>query len=200
MLKRTVVAFCGRKRSGKDTAAQCLVDRGFRHEKFAAPLKTACSQLFGLGESQVHGDDKDRLDERWGCTPRRILQFVGTELFQHAVQELLPGVGRGFWARSLTNRILESSGHVVITDMRFQHELEALRALDAEVFEVVSIRVRRSRDPEDPEDDEHASETELEQVECDEVVHNDGDREELAARVRRLLGNTAALRPGGAQK
>ena len=178
MLRRTVVAICGRKGAGKDTAAAALVDAGFKHEKFAAPLKAACRELFGLTEAQVEGADKDVYDARWKRTPREILQFVGTEVFQYRIQDLLPGVRRGFWATSLVNRICAGTDDVVISDMRFPHELEALRSSLADCI-VVPVKVVR---PALSDGDTHPSETEMDGIDCDTIV-NDGRVDELRRKV-----------------
>lgn len=173
---RTIVALCGKKGSGKDTAAQALLDKGWSGEKFAGPLKDACRTLFGFDESQVEGHLKDVVDARWGTTPRALLQFMGTEVFQYKINDVLPGIGRTFWTKSMIQRIQSSDGDVVITDMRFQHELDALQAMDPLIYKVVSIKIIRQCEHEDCS---HASETELDSVRCDHDISNDKDIKEL---------------------
>lgn len=183
----TVVAICGRSGAGKDAGAARLVGMGFTSMKFAAPLKDAVSTLFGLTAEQVHGATRDVVDPRHGRTPREILQFVGTEMFQHKLQELCPGCGRRFWADNLCDRLRSHVGDVVITDMRFQHELDALMELDPAAYRVVALRVRRPGQPRSGRVAAHASETELERIDCAEVL-NDGTLDELNAAVARAAG------------
>lgn len=185
MMAKTIVAMCGKKGCGKDTAAEALLSHGFAVEKFAGPLKDACKVLFGFDDSQVEGDAKDVLDARYSTTPRKILQFVGTELFQYKINEVLPGIGRSFWAQSLVRRIEAGTGNVVVTDMRFQHELDALKALAVRQaqYKVISIKICR---PTEAETDTHASETELDTIECDHILHNDADKSALWRQVAQL--------------
>lgn len=184
-MPKLVVAICGRKQHGKDCAALNLVKAGFIHEKFASPLKQACSLLFGFSEEQVHEDKKDVIDPRWNKTPREILQFVGTEMFQYKMQEILPDVGRGFWAKSLVHRISSSDAdRFVISDMRFQHELDALNEIDD--CRIVAIRVVRDCMN---CDDCHASETELGNITPVVEIGNNGSKEDLYKSLRAVLGD-----------
>lgn len=182
MMSKLIVALCACKHSGKDVCANYLVQTaGFTHEKFAGPLKETCMKLFDLNDEQVHGNSKDVMDHRWGQTPRAIMQFVGTEMFQHKLQELLPHLGRNFWSRSLVNRVLRSrADKVVISDMRFQHELDALLELRAHGYRVTAIRIDR---PGLMRDDMHPSETEFEAIQPVTVVSNDAD---IATLLRRI--------------
>lgn len=184
MMVRTIVALCGKKGCGKDTAAQALLSKGYSGQKFAGPLKDACRILFNFDESQVEGDAKDEYDPLWGTTPRTVLQFMGTEVFQYKINDVLPGIGRTFWTKSLIQRIEAQEGDIVISDMRFQHEIDALKALDPLIYKVVSIKINRGG----ASADKHASETELDAIECDLIVQNDGDKQELWHKVACAVG------------
>ena len=43
-----ILAFCGKKRCGKDTAAQEAIKRGFTKLSFAQSLKEMCAEFTGL--------------------------------------------------------------------------------------------------------------------------------------------------------
>lgn len=176
---RTIV-LCGVKRSGKDTCAEFISGRfGHRHVKFASLLKDACGTLFGLSEQQVEGPAKDETDTRWGVTPRRIMQFFGTELMQFELQRLLPSIGRCFWARQLLEK--HTGERIVISDMRFQHEAQAVLLADPAAL---VIRVQRSAAP---HDDAHISELEVNDITCHAMLQNDGSIEELHAKLLDVL-------------
>jgi|NOAtaT_6_FD_contig_41_5404270_length_1178_multi_2_in_0_out_0_2 hypothetical protein len=102
--KRLLIGFAGAKGSGKDTAAQELLNyHGFRQWAFAGPLKEACGAMFHLSHEQLHGSLKETPDERWfGCTPRKMLQFVGTELFRDQLELIIPGLGKDVHIHSFT--------------------------------------------------------------------------------------------------
>jgi len=168
-----IIAVCGAKRTGKDTLAKHLVNSyGYHKLAFADPLKQAVAVLFGFSEEQLgDGDDKDRLDEKWGVTPRKALQFFGTEVLQYKIQELLPHIDRGFLASSLTNRIRQAKdGRFVISDMRFFHEYEELKKLG-----VLFVVIRVDRERLETVEETHCSEIEYMNIPYDFILHNDKD-------------------------
>ena len=98
MLPR-IVAICGPKGAGKDALADHLVSvYGYEKIKFADVLKDAVGILFGFTREQMDdGDLKEVVDIRWGVTPRKVLQFFGTEVMQYKLQELMPNMDRNSW-------------------------------------------------------------------------------------------------------
>ena len=73
------VGILGKKGSGKDTLADYLVEHnGFIKYSFADPVKNIVNILFNLSDTQVNGYLKETVDERWGLSPRVILQRFGT--------------------------------------------------------------------------------------------------------------------------
>lgn len=93
------------------------------------------------------------------ATPRQMLQYVGTEGFRKSVAD-------DFWI-SLFKKSVEGKDKVVVTDMRFPNEREAVTSLGGK-----TIRIKRPR----PENEEvHASEKSLgEDSEYSVVMVNDG--------------------------
>lgn len=175
-----IIALCGIKRSGKDTAAEYIASKyGYKHVKFASPLKEACRLLFGLNNEQVEGDLKEVEDARWGVSPRKIMQFFGTELMQYELQRLIPHMDRRFWARSLLEQ--HGSERIVISDMRFVHE--ALEVLEHDRRAVI-VRIERIAAP---NDDAHASETEVKEIKCNAVAKNDSTQQDLFDSIDAIL-------------
>jgi hypothetical protein len=177
MKQPVVIAICGFKRSGKDTIADYLVKQyGYNKIKIADPLKETCSMLFGLSQEQIEGDQKEVIDQRWGVTPRQIMQYVGTELMQYQIQELLPNIGRTFWIKSLLGKHSANSAcPLVVSDMRFQHELDEMRAHygdNVKVIKVVNCRVDRDGDA-------HISEKEWITIKEDVLIVNDQGLDQL---------------------
>jgi hypothetical protein len=182
-----VVAICGRRRAGKDTIAEYLVrHHGYVLCKIAAPLKEATCALFGMQSEQLECDKKDEVDERWGITPRQALQFLGTDVMQFKLPELLPGIGRSFWIQSFIHRNMQP-GHppLVVSDMRFIHEYEELKK-QTDVFVIRVDRPLRGARMHDRMD-EHPSETECERIPYHLFVHNTGSRDDLWASMRSSL-------------
>lgn len=125
-----LVCICGFKYSGKDYLADELVrNHGFVKMAIADRLKDSMKTLFNFTEDQVRGSMKEVVDPNWGITPRRAMEFIGTEFFQYEIQKHMNGIGRTFWIKSLIPELRETLEEypVVISDMRFQHEYTELR-------------------------------------------------------------------------
>ena len=167
-----IIAICGAKRSGKDVLAKYIVaTRGFKKLSFAEPLKKAVRELFnfndiqvGIDEENAVGDEKEIIDERWGISPRKALQFFGTEIMQHTIDELIPNTNRGFLADILLSRISDvasdTCNNYVISDLRFLHEYNKLKS-SAKIRNIV-------------ERDTHISEKEYIDIPYDVEIVNDG--------------------------
>ena len=211
---RTVVALAGRCGAGKDAAADALArGLGFVNLKFAQPLKDVAALLFGL-PAECFSDralkDAPHAALR-GSSPREVLQWLGTDVMQHGLQSagLLPGVGRRFWAVRLADAIdalPAECDRVVISDMRFPHELELLRERFGDshpAHRLVSVRLERgggSSGSGSSAAADHESESAVDGMDVDAVLRNDGTLEQLEASVLRLaLGRTnvrAQQQPG----
>lgn len=185
MVQHVIVGICGPKFSGKDTAAATLC-RSFQYVQasFASFLKEACRSIFMLSHNQLHGDEKETLDERWGITPRQILQKVGTELFRQRLPEVLPQLNLGgdgsLWCHCmrLWLETFETPQRIVITDVRFRDEEALIRSLGGKI-----VRIERASRP---VSDDHASEVEQAAIVADYVIHNDGSYADLAREVTRV--------------
>jgi dephospho-CoA kinase len=178
-----IIALCGARRTGKDTVANYLVSRyGYEHIKFTTPLKEVCKILFQFTDEQLETDKKELVDEKWGVSPRQVMQFLGTEVFQYKIQELLPQVGRLFWANSLMVRMSQApEKRYVISDMRFLHEHKALGCLDMLTIKISSNRVQQNST------DQHLSECEHRNIQEDMHLQNDGTKEELYDKIDSVL-------------
>lgn len=177
MTQLRVLAICGQKQVGKNTAADSIRRWGTKkgHEivelALAEPIKRCVADLFGFSNDQVNGDKKETPDPRWeNKTPRSIIQFFGTEMMQFKLQELLPDVGRLFWCKSLIERIKALPATVtlvVITDLRFRHEYTELQKTFGERFCCVKIVCPTNKCM-----DDHVSEMEIDFIPTSITVLN----------------------------
>jgi hypothetical protein len=174
-----IIAICGAKRSGKDVLAKYLINL-YNYEKlsFAEPLKKAVKELFnfndiqvGIDEENAIGNEKDIIDDRWGITPRKALQYFGTEIMQYKMNELIPNINRGFFADILLSKIVENKNYV-ISDLRFLHEYEKIKGLNIVIIKVVRPSLVKIRDI-------HISENEYEQIPCNIEILNEGTIEDF---------------------
>lgn len=159
-----IVGLGYKKRSGKDTAADYLVNvHGFKKMSWADPLKSACKAVFDWTDDHVYGDLKEVVDPRWGMTPRHVLQHVGTELFRAWIPDV--------WIRSTLLRIT-SEDKVVIPDVRFPNEAQAVKDAGGIVLLVDRPYLNI--------EDSHASEVAMDNYgQWDDILKNDGDFDNL---------------------
>lgn len=167
--RESIIGISGYARSGKDTLAQYLIERGYEHRAFAAPLKGMLAALDPtLGGSRgrlsahlttVGWEGVKQLDEA-----RRLLQRLGTEAGRKHL-------GEDVWVERLFRT--PSAGRIVISDVRFPNEADAIRERGG-----IIVRVAR---PGVSAVNAHPSETALDDYEPDLVVVNDGAPEDLKA-------------------
>jgi dephospho-CoA kinase len=180
-----VIALCGLKRCGKDTVADVLVrEYGFEHRKIAEKLKSMVQNLFDLSLEQVESDLKETVDPRWGVSPRRLMQFFGTEVLQEKIQELMPHKGRRFLIQSTL--AVPVTCPMVISDLRFMHEYEVLREAFPNSLEVIEVR-RQTLASASP--DTHISEHEFVRIPKNKILYNNGTVADLQSHARRLCGS-----------
>lgn len=192
-----LVAITGKKGSGKDTAADYLCNHyGFEKYSLADPIKKAIQHLFQLDKDQLWGDRKDEMDSSYGLTPRKIMQVFGGEFIDDMLYDLIPElekkVPRGMlkvflfkkwnfmktYFDSVLSDALDFNSdyrnhlyNVVISDMRYVIESEAINDMGGIIWKVVR--------PDLEGDDDHASESEVDDIKADELLMNDGSIQEL---------------------
>jgi len=168
-----LIGICGKKRSGKDILANYLCNNySFTNEKISEDLKNIIKILFGFTDNQLESNEKEDIDKSWGVSPRQTMKFIGTEIMQYKIQELLPNIKRNFWINSFIKKHIENqTNNIVISDLRFLHEYEALKKYNIYI-------IRLERDLENNEDN-HISETEFLNIPPDVILSNNGTINDL---------------------
>ena len=118
-----IILLTGKAATGKSTVATYLQTKyGFQQDQLAAPLKRLIADIFQVPlevlnpETEEKRKIRESLLEEWpGWTPRKLLQFIGTELFRTKVRD-------DIWVRSLWLRIKNQTGNWVVSDCRFPNE------------------------------------------------------------------------------
>ena len=105
-------------------------------------------------------------------TLREVLQIVGTELLREGFNKNV------HVASTMAN--IKDKDNVIITDVRFPNELEAVKSRGG-----ITIRVNRPQLI--SKDFEHESETSLDNAKFDYIIENDGTLLELIVKVRQIL-------------
>ena len=186
----SIVAFLGKARSGKDTCGDFLVQHyGYKKYSFADPLKGALRELFGFTHEQLYGSKKEQVDTRWNISPREAMQVIGTEIAQYTFPKVMPGLQtvvpeNGFFVKCFQNwRKNHMRDALVITDVRFEHEIEALLSMGATLIyinrpeEYITTNVRKHSSEEVSKFKHFAHYT----------VENTGTLEELYSNVTHIL-------------
>jgi hypothetical protein len=185
---RMIIAFCGKRRVGKDEAAKYLVESyGMQHLKISQRLKDACKVMFGFDQDQLEIYKED-IDPRWGVSPRQVMQFIGADVMQFEIQRIMPSIKRSFWIKSVCSEIHSNSGRdFVLSDVRFLHEVEELRRLGATI-----VRISRNK-THDEKVDSHISETECELIIPDFTISNTGSLHDLHSAVDAIVSKISTV-------
>ncbi len=142
-----IIGLLGFAGSGKGTAADILVSKGFVKESFADPVKDAVAAIFGWERTLLEGDTKEsrdfreKRDEFWSdkfgyeVTPRYMLQLMGTEAGRDTFNKDL-------WIHSLEQRANRNK-FTVVADVRFPNECDFIRRVNGFI-----VRVVRGPEPE----------------------------------------------------
>jgi hypothetical protein len=141
-----LLGLCGLMGSGKSTVASYLVSEyHFIELSFAGLLKDVVSLLFDWPRDVLEGDTpesrewRNTVDEWWSqrlsidhLTPRMMLQRFGTDLVR---QKFHPD----FWVIALERkivRLMKTHTNIVISDCRFENEVDLLHQLGGLVVRV----------------------------------------------------------------
>lgn len=136
----SIIGLCGFKGAGKTVISNHLVHKhGFKEITFAGPLKDIVSILYGFDREMLEGDTitarelrESIRDPIWNRTPREALQFVGTDIMRNYHDP-------NTWVSLAMRRIHElttNGQNVVISDLRFPNEYEALKTLGAKIWRI----------------------------------------------------------------
>jgi len=138
----SLIGFLAKKRHGKDTAANYLVENyNYKKITFAGPLKDACKMLFGFTDEQLYGNLKEVKDEFWGISPRTAFQYLGTDVFRKDVYKIMPHIKNNFWVYKLKHKYITEikknpKSKITIADVRFQNEVDIVHELGGIIIKI----------------------------------------------------------------
>ena len=197
-----ILGIAGLMGSGKDTVADYLVSKyGFKRESWAGTLKDAVASVFGWDRELLEGRTeysrkwRETVDEWWAnrldmpdLTPRMILQEWGTEVCRNNFHN-------DIWIASMEYKLNKTHDNIVISDCRFENELESIKSNNG-----VTVRVVRGKEPDwvalaktnlvrfrKKYPDIHASEFSSVNLEVDYIINNDGSLDDLYEKIDDLL-------------
>ena len=166
------VGLSGYARSGKDTVARFLVaGYGYRRIAFADRLKRFAATLYPSVAEILNDAGGDWETAKDNPEVRRILQGVGAAARDH--------IGPDVWVTAALGSVRDDE-RIVVSDMRFINEADALAARGAVLFRIERPGTRPINN--------HVSETALDQYDgFHAVLVNDSTFEALYAQVHTAL-------------
>ena len=156
-----IIGITGPAQCGKDTAADYIISKRpvYRKISFADPMKEMLRVGLGLTSGQLYGSLKDIIDNRYGCTPRHMLQTLGTEWGRELINS-------NVWVKAIEIHLADIGGTFIIPDVRFENEAELVRKHGR----LIHIR---GRDHNIEAGADHVSESGVNCGSTDIIIHND---------------------------
>ena len=174
-----LICISGKKRSGKDTIANYLCKyHGYTKAPPFAIFKTSIANWFDWDARWMEGEFKEKVDSRWGVSPRRMLQIFGTELCKEDLSKRIPEFGRvtgnAIWARIFSTWYIQQDADkkYVVADMRFPIEAQELSQFD----NIIYVQVKRENAS---TEDSHESERYFNVLPKDYIIENNSTLEAL---------------------
>lgn len=177
-----VIAFGGRKESGKTELANICTKFGYEKISFALPLKTLVSHIINCDINEINAlkkinkdyffDEKicqliaqetnipieyinNKLLNKHFCNTREILQYVGTNVIREYDNN---------WHVKKIKEIIKDEQKYVFDDLRFPNEAEFIKSINGDCWFVIRSKLDNVSN--------HASEISLKWQDFDNVILN----------------------------
>lgn len=174
MARPSIIAFAGKARSGKSTAADFMVaaNGGYRYN-FADPIYDMLATIGMDFRQQFWQDHKNNIIPAIGRTPRELMQTLGTGWGRNMVNENL-------WITLAQQKLLKLGPGMVISDARFENEAQWVRKLGGMIIHINHGIAEQSGDT-------HPSEAGIIRMPEDREIDNNGTLQDLQDQVREIL-------------
>lgn len=180
--KYIIIGLSGKMYSGKDTVATLIQEicptMNWKTKSFARLLKEIVALLTSTTiDNNLTTEGKQIIPKGFKDSLGTLQQKVGVALREH--------VDENVWVNVVLSQIGYSGDKIIITDVRFPNEHEAIKKKGGYI-------IRLNGDPSgkrssDKRDHNHISETALDNHEFDFVINNDGSLSELREKVCKIL-------------
>lgn len=117
-----VIGIAGPARVGKDTAADHMLAHRPAYQKvsFADPMKNMLRVGLNMTDGQLWGNHKENFDVRYSCSPRHMMQTLGTEWGRAQI-------GDNIWVNAMEAHLDQVGGTFILPDVRFENEADFVR-------------------------------------------------------------------------
>jgi hypothetical protein len=180
-----IIGITGQARNGKDTAGGLLVSEyGFTRVALADALRSmalAIDPIVSGGNIRLHHEVNGTGWENAKKNPevRRFLQVLGTEGVRNHI-------GQDSWIRAAKVTIDQIDGPVVVCDVRFPNEADAIHGWGGELWRVVRINPDGSR-YDNGIGTEHASESHVASL-TEDLTFMSSSVSQLKSQIRAYMG------------
>ena len=170
-----IIGISGPAQSGKSTLAgefrRLIEFRGlpFHEKPFAGPLKA----MLAAAGVDISEQAKNVVDTRFGVTPRVLMQTLGTDWGRK--------INRDCWLNVWQSQ-LPSNGWVLVPDVRFDNEADAIRSMGGLVVHII-----RKQTAEMATVPAHQSEAGVVRHKSDIIFRNDRGIEKMAQLAANIL-------------
>jgi hypothetical protein len=181
-------------RSGKSTGAHYLAARWDRSRvlPFAGPLKAVTDTLLlqaGLSPEKIlflRQEAKETpIPEVCDVSVRQLDQWMGTEFGRKLIH---PSIWIRLWRSRVEAAQRDGIQHIIVDDLRFENEAQALKAAGGMVVAIVRSKALAEASKKTVA---HASEGGLENWSFDAVVNNEGTVPEFCTKLREVVEHHA---------
>lgn len=175
-----LIGLHGKAGSGKDSSVDHLFCKKLA---FAKDLKDAAKVLFEFTDDQLYDNkEKEKMDVRYGKSPREILQLLGTEFCRGVIDQK-------FHINKMRRKLEELKNTdelVIICDVRFLDELELIKEYGGAVIYIKRTGIVGGTTT---TQSGHVSEKKLDDSLFDHVVVNDGTIDDLQRKIDKIIEN-----------
>jgi len=177
-----IIGISGKMRSGKSTVAemiQLMANGNYKICSFADKIKAMVSIATGVDYDEIDDKKNDYLPVEFQYkeikTYRHLLQKFGTDAVRN-------NLGENFWINCLFIDLDYTD--VIVPDVRFLNEAEAIKKRDGLLIKVVNEHA----DTLTLTENKHISETEMDKYEdFDIVVENNSSIDELLKQIENII-------------
>lgn len=131
-MPKKIIAFTGPKGVGKTSLAKTVQSLSDSCEiiSFAKPIKDMIRAM-GIDEDSINNPEKKDLKLDWvNCSPREIMQTLGTEWGRNMIDQEI-------WLKLARKKIEDSNAKIVlIDDCRFDNESDMIQEIGGYVIEL----------------------------------------------------------------
>jgi len=167
-MTKLLIGIHGKPHSGKDTAANYLVDKyGFSKFGPSFPIKITAAAMFDVDiECFYNPEIKETIDPFWGISYREMAQKIGKESSRDVFFE-------DIWMRHVEKRLNDDNTDnvgIVLADIRYANEAEWVKAHGGKVLFVYRSSENRGYIA----NSNHPAEQGLNELLADHTINNNG--------------------------